>query len=96
MKEDMKNSFFMARMPDGRMIGDHPELVSFFSGLAREINPAATLVPSSGGDPTKGVDEAIAAYEKRMGEDRAGWFKDTKAQEHYSQLLSARDKMKSR
>jgi hypothetical protein len=96
MNEEVKNSLFLARMPDGRMIGDHPEVVGFFSKLARELNPAATLVPSSGGDPSKGVDETIAAYEKRMGEDRAGWFKDTKSQEHYSQLLAAREKMKSR
>jgi hypothetical protein len=96
MKDDLKNSFFMSRMPDGRMIGDHPEMVAFFSGLARELNPAATLVPASGGDPTKGVEEQIAVYEKRMSEDRNAWFKDTKAQEHYSQLLTARDKMKAR
>lgn len=96
MDGELKNSFFMARMPDGRMIGDHPQMVAFFSGLARELNPAATLVPASGGDPVKGVEEQIAAYEQRMSGDRNAWFKDTKAQEHYAQLLTAREKMARR
>jgi hypothetical protein len=96
LDEETKEEFFTTPMKRGGVIGDNPKLVAFFSKIARELNPAATLVPSSGGDPSKGVEETIAAYEKRMGEDRDGWFKDAKAQEHYAQLLTAREKMRSR
>lgn len=96
LNDETKSALFTARMPDGRLIGDHPEMVRFFANMARELNPAATLVPSSGGDPAKGVADRIAEIEKRMAEDRVGYFKDTAMQAEYDRLLQARQKMASR
>ncbi|MFK0687984.1 hypothetical protein ACFX5Q_07235 [Mesorhizobium sp. IMUNJ 23033] len=82
------------RMADGRKIGNHPDVLRFFAAKAVAENPMATIVPA-GGSSAEGLHTEIATMEKRMKEDRAAWHKDTKAQERYRQLITARDKLKA-
>lgn len=92
---DLFDNLFGGRMADGSKVGDHPDIIRFFVAKAVAENPLATIVPSGGGG-AQALDNEIAALEKRMGEDRDGWFKDEKAQARYRQLVEARDKLAAR
>ncbi|QND67645.1 hypothetical protein HB777_29385 [Mesorhizobium loti] len=82
------------RLADGSKIGNHPDVLRFFAAKAVAENPMATIVPA-GGSSAEGLHAEIASMEKRMKTERAAWHKDTKAQERYRQLITARDKLKA-
>lgn len=86
-------NFLNARMGDGTPVFSHPAMVKTFAQLGRVLNPTGTTTPGGGIDKLDGIQDAIKGYEKRMANDRAAWFKDSKAQEHYRQLVDAREKM---
>jgi len=90
--EEMFDNLMGGRMADGSKIGDNPDAIRFFVAKALEENPAATVVPA-GADQGKTIDEEIKALEKRMSEDRDGWFKDKPAQARYRELLDAQEKL---
>lgn len=82
------------RMADGRKIGNHPGIMKFFAAKAVAENPlASVLEPTNQG--AAALDNEIATLEKRMGEDREAWFKDTKAQERLQALYRAKDRIKA-
>lgn len=84
-------NFMNARMGDGTPVFSHPGMVKAFAQLGRVLNPTGTATPGGGMDKLDAIETQIAAYEKRMATKE--WFKDTKAQEHYRQLVTARDRM---
>lgn len=86
-------NFLNARMGDGTPVFSHPGMVKAFAQLGRTLNPTGTTTPGGGIDKLDAIQDAIKGYEKRMATDRANWYKDTKAQEHYRQLVDARDNM---
>lgn len=92
---DLFGNLLGGRLADGSKIGDHPDVMRFFISKAVAENPLATIVPS-GGSGAQGIDNEIAALEKRMGEDRDAWFKDEKAQKRLQQLYTARDQIAKR
>ena len=83
------------RTSDGKMIGDDPDLVRWFSGLAHEVNPAAT-VAEDGDLSGKGIDEELAEIDKKRRENKSAYFKDEKMQARERELLEARDRMQAR
>lgn len=84
------------RLSDGTGIFNNPDVLRGFVAAALAVNPAATLVPSGGGDPAKGIDEAIASAEKFMKEHRSEYNKDEKRQADLRSMYEAREKLKSR
>lgn len=93
--EELANDIFQARLPDGTLFGNSPALNMAFASLARELNPAATLVPGGGGANTmQSIDAEIADIQKLMRTDRDAYFKDAAKQERYRALLTAKEKMK--
>lgn len=84
------------RTADGRRIGDDPDALRWFAQMAREMNPAASLVPAGTADSMGTIEDEIAANVKRMSADRKGWFADEKAQARHRELLTAREKMQKR
>lgn len=94
-----EDSFFAnlvsGRTADGKIIGNHPDFIKFMVGLVREINPVAAVTES--GDATgTNIDDEIAGLEKRMRDDRNGYFKDERAQARYRELLDARARHRAR
>ena len=83
------------RMADGKIIGNDPDMVRFLVNIARDINPAATVV-EDGGEGGVSVENEIASLEKRMKEDRRAYFKDERAQARYRELVTAREKIRAR
>lgn len=91
---ELYDNLFGGRMADGSKIGNHPAILRFFATKAVAENPMSTvLTPGSTG--MQDIDNEIAALEKRMGEDRAAWFKDEKAQERLRSLYRAKEKIKA-
>ena len=88
-----------ARLPNGRLLGDHPAFVKWLANHARELNPTATLLPAGAGDATGGIDNEIANIEKLM-KDRASDYwrgpKSAQMQQRYRELLDGRARMKTR
>jgi hypothetical protein len=87
-----------ARTADGRLLGNTPEVAAWVAGIARELNPAATLLPPGGEMGAKGIDARIAEIEGQMyidGKPNPNYFSGPMEKE-YRGLLDARDRMKQR
>lgn len=83
------------RTSDGRVIGDDPEINKWLSQRARDINPAASIVGSGGGD-AKSIDTEIAELESYMRTNRRDWFKDETRQARHRELIAARERIQAR
>lgn len=87
-----------ARTPEGRVLGNIPEIASWFSSLAREINPAATLLPAGGDTSASGVASRMAEIEKSMyidGKPNPAYFGGPMEKE-YRTLIDAQERMTAR
>lgn len=96
---DVRDSLFSARTPDGKLVGDHPGLMQFYANLARELNPAATILPAGGANPMQSIGERKSSLETMMGDPRSEYWRGPKSealQQEYRDLLDAESKLKSR
>lgn len=85
---EMKQALMNARLGDDKAtpLMLSPGFVKSMITLAREMNPMNTALPPGGIQKVDAVADQLKAYEKRMGGQ--AWHKDTKAQEHYQQLVT--------
>jgi hypothetical protein len=90
----VKENLMNARLADGSLLGNSPQVLRYLTGLARELNPMGTVVPGAGVNSVSAIESEIAGLEKRMRDDRANYFKDEKAQARYRELITARDRFK--
>ncbi|MCK5149096.1 hypothetical protein KAR48_20235 [bacterium] len=79
-----------ARLSDGTLLADHPDILRGFVAKARAANPMGALVPGSGTKQAAAAEAQIETLEKKMETDGALKGKD---QENYLKLISARDKI---
>lgn len=93
--ETVRDAIKAARLPDGRGLFNDPDVLRGFAAMAREVNPAATLVPGGSGD-VQSIDTEIAKIEKVMTTNRRAYNKDEAMQARYRQLLEAREKLGQR
>lgn len=91
--DDVVEAMLASRTPDGKRWGDSPEMLKVFAALAREVNPSATIVPSTGFNT---AEDELTGLEKFMRENRTEWFKDSAKQERYRELIEAREAGRSR
>jgi hypothetical protein len=96
LPDETREAFATARTQDGKLIGNDPAIIKWLAGIAYEINPAATVMPSSVNNPGSAISDEIASIEKVMSENREAYFKDTKMQNRYVELISAREKINAR
>jgi hypothetical protein len=91
--EDMREILMNARLGDeaGTPLMLHPGYLKAMASLARQMNPTNTITPGTGMDKIDAINDQINEYKKKMGTRE--WYKDTKAQEHYQQLVAARDRI---
>lgn len=98
MPGKMADRLLAGRMADGRKIGDDPEMVQWLAGLARELNPASTLVPASS-NPAKGLADRIGELNKMISDRGSDYYRGPNAeklQQEYRELLSAQQKITAR
>jgi hypothetical protein len=81
-----------ARGDDNIPLGSRPEWLKGMAKLAREINPAAALMPTSTANAA-GVETEIEQIEGVMKNDRAKYNADEKMQARLRDLYSARERM---
>jgi hypothetical protein len=82
------------RTADGRVIGNDPDMVRFLIGLAREVNPAATLT-EDGDQSGKSIDDELADIQKlRTTEPKRYWSASVQARE--LELITAQQKLRAR
>lgn len=99
MPSEAKEGLFSARTPDGKLIGDHPAYMQFFANLARELNPAATILPAGGANPMQGIEGRMKELESMMGNRASEYWRGPKSeamQQEYRDLLTAQEKLRSR
>ena len=94
--EGLADAVLTARTADGKPLGNVPGFIQQLASLSLELNPAASLVPAGGGDPAKGLSDEIASIEKTMRETPDTYWKDTKMQDRYRDLLEAQEKVSKR
>lgn len=73
------------RTSDGRMIGDDPDITAWLAQVAKDLNPMATVVTSTGGSPTDRLAE-IRALRKA---DPDKYDADKKMQAEEERLIDA-------
>jgi hypothetical protein len=88
--EQMGNDIGMARLPDGRVLGNIPQYVKMMAEIARTMSPFGTLVPAGSADAVKAGEARIAEIEKKMRDDPDGYWKDPSLQGELMQLYEAR------
>jgi hypothetical protein len=99
MPDALRNNMLTARMPDGRMVGNTAEFNRWAAAQARELNPAATLVPVNDPNAMKTIEGEIAGLEKEMADQRSSYWRGPEAnakQARYRELVDAQQKMQSR
>lgn len=92
--EDMANAIMAATDERGIPLGNNAGFLKGVLALAKEANPAAGALPPGTDGSMASLATEKAKYEKQMRDDRAGWFKDTGAQQRYQQILAALEKHK--
>lgn len=81
-----------ARTPEGHKVGDDPAMMKWFNQLAREVNPAAAVVPNAGSGAAVAMADEKKAIEAKMG--TGAYTKADRAR--YIELVEAEEKMKGR
>lgn len=93
---DMTDNILNARTPDGVALFNQPDIVKGLLSIAKEMNPAATIVPGAAGNPGKGIDDRIAEIEGVMRKDRRAYDKNEKMQAELRDLYDARERIQRR
>lgn len=87
------------RLADGTIIGNDPAVLKYLVHLAKELNPAATLLPPGADMGGKGVADRMAEITKLMGDYKSEYWQGPKSvamQEEFRSLASASEKMRER
>lgn len=99
LPDGIKDVFLNSRMPDGRALGDHPDLSKWLVQMERELNPTATLSGGAMGGDGKSLEIRIAEIEKLQGNQYSEYWKganSAKIQAEYDLLLKTRERLKAR
>lgn len=95
--EGLKQNLMSARLADGTVLGNNPEALKFLAGLAREINPIATVVPGAGAGAPQAIADEIAKLTKLAGDYDSEYWKGPNSanmQKRLDDLLAAQSRMK--
>src|SRR3546814_20998595 len=68
-----RDLFTNARLGDGTPLFSHPDMLRYFAGLARETNPAASVVPNSN-QPAQAIDAEIETLKGLMGDKHSKYW----------------------
>lgn len=93
--EGLADNLFGARLADGTLLGDNPQVLSFLVSQMREINPLSTVVPGAGADAMKTVEDRITEIKGILGSDPQRYKRENLDKE-LLKLVEARDKHKNR
>lgn len=93
--ESLMSQILTGRTADGNIIGNDPRIVRWLAGLAREVNPAATVI-DMGKESTQNIETEIKQIKETMRKDRRAYDKDPAMQQRYRELLAAQEGIQRR
>lgn len=97
LPEGVRGQLEHARLPDGSKLGNNPDFLRFMAGIARELNPASTILPSSSKDVGKDIASMKAEIKAMMRDRKSAYYTDGGAtREKYNELLQAEEKLQRR
>lgn len=82
-----------ARLPSGRLAGDHPDVIRALAAWSREINPEASVVEDAGGG-VQSIKSEMAKIEEIMRTNRREY--NAKYADRYAELLAADQRIQAR
>ena len=92
--EKVRDAFERAKLPDGTLLGQYPDMSRWLVGMAREINPVATIPPGSSVGAGKSIDDRLSEIKPMMGNRNSPYWKGelgadgkTSLEREYGQLL---------
>jgi len=97
---DFREALLTARLPDGRILANHPAFNRAILDVAKSLNPGGAVLPNASGGGLSGVESRIAEIEGKYmraphGSDpwKSYWTGDSGArmQQEYRGLLAARE-----
>lgn len=94
MPASIKDLFVSARLADGSVMMNHPDMARWLVHTSRTVNPVATVVPGAGANVAGAIDDEIATIEKTMRTDRKAYNNDPKMQQRLRDLYDARTRSK--
>jgi hypothetical protein len=86
-----------SRLDTGERLGNNPQVIRWLAGLARELNPAATVVPGSGMNASQAIETELSNLKAMMGDRKSAYWKGSDAakhQERYRELTSVQTKLR--
>ena len=94
--EGFRDQFATARMADGTPLGNHPGILKWLAGLAREVNPMATVVPGTAVTAGKTIDSELAAINEERKKDIGKFMVNESLRARERELLDAKAKLSAR
>lgn len=95
--EGMMDSILNYRGADGLKFANNPDNIRWLVGLAKQVNPTASLLPV-GANSEAGIDTELAKLQSQMNSsdtaERNKYWKDPQAQERFLKLTQAKAQMK--
>jgi hypothetical protein len=94
----LMTSILSSRAPDGRLIGDHPDVIEWLVDMGKAVDPEASV--GSGGPLTlQTVENELDQLRGMMRDDGGPYWRGPQAEKHqarFQQLTSQRDRIQSR
>ena len=94
---EIADLLFNARAETGERLGDHPAVLKMLAQVAREINPAATIIPGSGTNNLQTVTEELAQIQSLMRDNPYEYWKGPKSayyQKRLQELNAAAERLR--
>lgn len=93
--QGVKEQLIEARLPDGSVLGNNPQVLRWLATMARELNPTPTIVPAAGMSALQTVDAELATIQGLMGDHESAYWKGPQAktmQARFLELTTAKQK----
>lgn len=97
--EKLGDRLLGARLADGRRLGDDPVALGWLLSMAKEMNPAATLVPAGGNQAAVAIEAEKANLLKLAGDKSSDYWRGPNAEKMQARLREINtyeEKMKAR
>ena len=90
--ESVRNAVKSARLPDGRALFNHPDVMRGFLAISLRDIPEGINVPSGDGDLGKSMTDRYTEITKMMRENRYEYNRNAAVQKEYTSLITAMEK----
>ena len=96
--DNVRDSIINGRDGHGKALMNDPGFVRWINGIVREVNPAASLIPTNARDTGASIDEELAKISeyRKANLTNGKWHRNDEMRAKERQLLEAKEKIASR